>query len=195
VKCDEFLPAMETGGPLRRWRARRHAARCLRCAAVLAKWVSVKDELPSIVRDPTPLTDWERSVWMRAAEMGQSREASPAAVAWRMPWPRVAGVLAAAACAVTIAVVIVRQKPTAIVDRPQPTGTTTTTSPAAELSRVVSAVNVQASDQAAELAGLSEDVRQLADELQALRRKAERNSARQQVALTLSRFERWGDLK
>ena len=34
MKCDHFLAALETGGFVERMQARRHAARCPRCAAV-----------------------------------------------------------------------------------------------------------------------------------------------------------------
>ena len=36
MNCDDVLAALETGGPLQRRRARRHAAGCPRCAAVAA---------------------------------------------------------------------------------------------------------------------------------------------------------------
>ena len=52
TRCEEVVAALATGGPIRRWRARRHAARCPRCAAA-------REELRQValtLADVPPLT-------------------------------------------------------------------------------------------------------------------------------------------
>jgi hypothetical protein len=155
---------------------------------MLARWTSAKNVLAQDVLDPPPLSDWERNVWMRAVEANGSREATRSVNRWRMTWPRVARLALAAACVVVIALIVIRQKPAELVKERQPPPSRTAP---AELSRVVSAVKVEPNGQAEALAELAAGVDRLSEELQALQRKAERNNARQQVALSLDRFERW----
>jgi hypothetical protein len=63
IRCEEVVAAMATGGPIRRWRARRHAARCTRCA-------TARDELKRVAEtlaDVAPLTLAQRRLWVAAA--------------------------------------------------------------------------------------------------------------------------------
>src|SRR6476469_8773371 len=83
MTCDEFLAAMETGGRVQRWQARRHAATCPSCAAAMRMLETVKQELASA----PPLTAGVRARWLSAA-----RVTEPVSVAWR--W-RVACAMAA----------------------------------------------------------------------------------------------------
>jgi hypothetical protein len=86
--CEDIVAALATGGPLRRWRARRHAARCPRCAAV-------RDELERLAEtlaEATPLTAAERRLW--AASPGDAIAAAPSRP--RRFRPALAGILAAA---------------------------------------------------------------------------------------------------
>jgi len=59
MKCDDFLPAMETGGFLQRIRARCHAACCPKCAAVHAAFAVVKRQLAA----PSPISAPMRQRW------------------------------------------------------------------------------------------------------------------------------------
>jgi hypothetical protein len=70
MKCDDFLPAMETGGSLQRIRARIHAAWCPKCAAVLAAFAAVKRQLatPSAISLQMRQT-WDKSLDEIAQEM------------------------------------------------------------------------------------------------------------------------------
>ncbi|MGE5194453.1 MAG: hypothetical protein ACM3U2_18340 [Deltaproteobacteria bacterium] len=64
MNCEDFLPDLETGGPWRRMRARRHAARCPRCAAVYSAFRAAKSRLAT----PDLLSPRVRELWIRAAE-------------------------------------------------------------------------------------------------------------------------------
>jgi hypothetical protein len=63
MKCEDFLPDLETGGWWRRMQARRHAARCPRCAAVYVAFRTAKAGLAA----PEPLPPHARELWKRAA--------------------------------------------------------------------------------------------------------------------------------
>lgn len=87
--CAQFAADLAAGGPVRRWRARRHAARCPRCA-------SVRDGLRRVVRalaEAPPLTAAERRLWTAVAD-GEGR-AEPARES-RFFRPALAGALAVA---------------------------------------------------------------------------------------------------
>jgi hypothetical protein len=189
MNCDEFLPALETGGPLRRRLARRHAAGCPRCAAAAARFEALKGQWA----DAPPLSAGERQLWARAAT-GAAREAvvpqrpiPRRVLSWRL-WGPVSGL--AAAC-VVIAVVLVA-RPTrddTLGGRfpPPPMATQPTTR---ETSPRPAAVRVVPVASSAALADLSGAVDRLDAEMQELRRTAERAEARRQVAMALDRFER-----
>jgi len=86
-RCVDVVAALATGGPIRRWRATRHAARCPRCAAV-------RDELrqaAEALADVSPLNAAQRRLWVAAAE-----DEIPTVPLWAC-WlrPALAGVLAA----------------------------------------------------------------------------------------------------
>ena len=69
MNCDEFLPALETGGFFRRRAACRHAARCSACAHTLAAWRALKHELTAA----PPLNGRQRDLWTSVARPGQVR--------------------------------------------------------------------------------------------------------------------------
>jgi hypothetical protein len=69
MNCDEFLPALETGGFFRRRAARRHAARCSACAQTLAAWRALKHGLTAA----PPLTGRQRDLWTSVAQPRQVR--------------------------------------------------------------------------------------------------------------------------
>jgi hypothetical protein len=63
MNCDRFLPFLTTGGPFRRWRATRHAARCPQCAEAQARIQKVTAELATA----PPLTAAQRALWTSAS--------------------------------------------------------------------------------------------------------------------------------
>src|SRR4051794_12310045 len=67
MNCDDFLPALETGGPWRRRAARRHARRCPRCAAVAGRLAAVKAQW---AQAPPPVSAGDRLAWGRPAGGG-----------------------------------------------------------------------------------------------------------------------------
>jgi hypothetical protein len=184
MNCDDFLPAMETGGAMARRRARRHAARCPQCAATYARFATVKQQWAN----PEPLSPRVRQLWSNAATGPEANEASFRLV---RPVTRlvVAGGVVAAAAAACVAWALVnrfagdghaanRPSPsTTVVRVPQP--------PTASGTRVTQLAATE------ELDALSDAVDQLDSELEQLRHDVQRNEARRQVAMTLDRFGKW----
>ncbi len=64
MTCDDISGAMATGGLLGRWRARRHVARCPRCAAVVRDFENLVGELSAV----PGLTPAERRLWLQASD-------------------------------------------------------------------------------------------------------------------------------
>jgi hypothetical protein len=91
MKCEKVIPALVAGGFLGRWRARRHAARCPRCATVINDLENLVGELSAV----PALSPAERQLWLRAGDQ------VPAVSRF---WPRLAR--PALAAAVVAAVVI-----------------------------------------------------------------------------------------
>jgi len=179
MNCDDFLPSMETGGLVRRMRARRHAARCRRCAAVYAAFVSATQQWAS----PEPLSPCARHLWEQAAG-----ELAVGPFRWRRWMPLAAGL--AAACVVLLAVAMVLRKgfiappPREVAPRPSEV-------PAAPIPQRLAGDVIEQLDPAEELSRLAAAARQLDAQLQRLRHEAERIDAQRQLAVTLDRFGRW----
>lgn len=173
MNCDDFLVAQETGGFLARRRARRHAARCPRCAALAAKFATAKQALAT----PEPLSPRARSLWKGAAE-------EPAA---RTPLFKkravLAGGLAATACVALLVFKLAGPKP----------GGTPTPEPhiATDTTRTLSKTVVEVIDPKQELDRLTMAVDRLDADMKKLRLDAERMEARGQVAMAFERFEKW----
>jgi hypothetical protein len=62
--CETVVAALATGGPIRRWRALRHAARCPQCAAARDELRQVAEALVGVPL----LTPAQRRLWVAAAE-------------------------------------------------------------------------------------------------------------------------------
>ncbi len=173
MNCDDFLRYLETGGPLRRMQARRHASRCPRCAAVHVKWLVVKERLAR----PDAVSNRARELWKRAA-----RDTLVHPV-WRHPWLPVAVGLATAAC-VLVAVLrpVIREKgrrSIPIVDGG---------SLDAPVVGPTTIIEVDPNLQLSELASAAE---RLDDEIRTLQTLAERFDAEHEVAMTLNRYGKW----
>ena len=84
MKCDDFLPALETGGMIGRLQAAAHARRCQQCAAVRAKFEIAKRQWT----DASVVTPGQREMWQRAAiaepRMAPSRSRRSRAQKWAM---------------------------------------------------------------------------------------------------------------
>jgi hypothetical protein len=198
MNCDEFLPALETGGPLRRRLARRHAAGCPRCAAVAARLAAVKRQWA----DTPPLGPQERMLWEGAA-VGDPGIRNLSLPAPRRPlsipyarhgwhaWAAAACVLLVVSLVVSL---VVRHQGVNVAIGPQPqpppTKTTRTTSQTSQPPSL-GPVRVEAVDGLGELENLATAVDRLDVQMQELRRNAERAEARTQVASALDRFGHW----
>jgi hypothetical protein len=64
MRCNQFLPALTTGGVIRRWRANRHAARCPRCGPIRVEIRQLETDLSAV---PT-LTSAQRALWTAVAD-------------------------------------------------------------------------------------------------------------------------------
>jgi hypothetical protein len=175
MNCDEFLAAQETGGALARWRARRHAAHCPRCAALAAKFAAAKE----LLAGPEPLSPRARWLWKQAAEEPAGR---PAVSLNRSFF---AFLLAAAAC---VALLVILPKLTGH----QPGGPIKSPTPIVEVPKPpAERPTVVVIDPKQELAQLSEAVDRLDEEIKQLRLDAQRADARRQVAMAFDRYDKW----
>lgn len=183
MRCDEFLPAIATGGVVRRRLARRHTATCPACAAALAGYEAMTRRLA----DAPPLSARERRLWTRAADGSEARLPARRWVGWRLPVT--AGLAVAAGVVVVLIVLAGRPDSTPAFVKGDPTATPTTNVGGEPPGRVT-ANQAVAVDPAAEMSRLSAGADRLEAELLRLRRKAERASARREVAMVLDRFDR-----
>jgi hypothetical protein len=91
MRCDQFLPALTTGGSIARWRADRHAARCPRCARVRIEILQLQHDLAT----GPALTPAQSALWTSVAEDHTSPVILPS---WRLQ-RRLAAIGAVAAMA------------------------------------------------------------------------------------------------
>jgi hypothetical protein len=173
MKCQDFLPELETGGPWRRRRALRHAARCPRCAKVHAALVAVKATLAH----PAPLSNHARELWNRAP-----RETAVLPERQIRLTPMIA-CLATAAC-----VLIVFVGPVLWVNHDS---SVTWIPGGSQEKTVVSATTVMTVDPVEEFSQLADAVDQLDAELQSLRLTAQRLEAQREVMVALSQYGKW----
>jgi hypothetical protein len=173
MNCDDFLPFLETGGPLRRMQARRHAARCPRCAAMHSKFLAAKERLAR----PDALSNHARELWHRAA---RDTRAQPVC---RHPWLPVAVGLATAACAM---VAVVRPVTRENGRRSVPIADAGSTD-----APVVGPTTIIEVDPTLQLSDLASAAERLGNEIRALQTLAERFEAEREVVMTLNRYGKW----
>ena len=102
MRCDRAVMLLATGGPIGHWRARRHAARCARCAAEVARLGRIARELAAV----EPLSAARRAVWT-----SMSTEPRPEFRPLRYRPALLAGAAAAAVLVVGLGVAIVARRP------------------------------------------------------------------------------------
>ena len=181
MNCDDFLPAIETGGVIARLKARRHAARCQRCAALYARLTEVKRQWSNAA----PLSPRERQLWKSAAAV---QDASASSGRNWIVWG--GGLAAAGVCVAAFFVVRWMHPGIAGPHGSQPPPVVAKVElPAPQPVR--SDVTVTELVPAREFETLADDVDRLDADLARLRRDAQRLEARQQLAMTLERFGTW----
>jgi hypothetical protein len=94
MKCDRVLSSMATGGVVARWRARRHVARCHKCALAQIQLREITRELA----EAPPLTAAQRALWTAA---GTEPTAS-------RPWPVWVHRVGLAAAAVLLGAIVLK---------------------------------------------------------------------------------------
>jgi len=160
MKCEDFLPDLETGSPWRRMQARRHAVRCPRCAAVYAALTAAKARLAT----PEPVSPRARELWNRAA---RSTVTVPDR---RRRWVPAVACLVTAACLLIIFV-----GPDLWV---RPNGNLMVNTGRSPDSIVTSPVTVSELDPVSDLSQLDDAASQLDAQLNSLRATAQRLAAR-----------------
>jgi len=170
MKCEDFLPDLETGSLWRKMRARRHAARCPRCASVYAAFQTVKIRLAT----PEPLSRSARKIWNKAA--------IDAPVQFQRPvrWAPAVACLAAAAC-----LFIVFIGPAVWGPNEEIGGGRTADNVA------TSSISVTEVDPIGEFSDLADAALRLDDELNSLQALAQRREAGREVLLALNRYQTW----
>jgi hypothetical protein len=166
TRCEETVTALATGGPIRRWRARWHAARCPRCAAA---WDELR-QLASALADTPPLAVAERRLWVAAAEDEDEVSSGPSRAWWSRP------ALAGALSAVVLGAVGVWWSCRPVDHRPGPPALADVELPAVREQTL------------RDVEGLRGDVVALAHELDDLRRRAELLDARKEVDALMARL-------
>jgi hypothetical protein len=164
TRCEEVVSALATGGPIRRFRARRHIAHCPRCA-------EARDELRQIagaLAEVPPLTVAQRRLWVAAAGDVIAAESS------RASWLRPA--LAGAFAAVVIGAVGAWWAFRPVGHRPALPPVTHVAPPAAREETV------------GDVEGLQGSVVALARELDDLRSRADLLDARKEVDALMARL-------
>ncbi len=177
MNCDDFLPSLETGSPLRRWRAHRHAHRCPRCAAALAMLDQVKQALaPS--SDKATLPSHLRRRWMAAAQADISSEPSPDRyrIGPQTTWLRRTTALAAIVLLVVAVAIGYKLYNGSLVLNDKVT---------------VGPITVTQVDRAAELTRLDDEIVQLQAQVSSLINAAERLEAQQRIVLVLAQNITW----
>jgi len=183
MKCADLLSYLETGGPLRRMQARRHAARCPRCAGILAAFDGAKRQLA----DVEPLSPRERHLWTQAVDasaeeadggvrlgpMEEQRRSRRAPVARR--WVPAAAGLVAACLALSLIGPLVWHSSARREPGPAP----------------VAEITVERLTPAAEWSAFAANVERLQEQVQRLKEQAARRQAGQAVVLVLDRYGRW----
>jgi hypothetical protein len=185
MKCDDFLPALETGGFFRRWIARRHARRCGNCTAALAMLDGVKEALapPS---GKSGLPAHLRRRWMAVAQT-EASPAEPSPAVYRIGpgtiWLKRAAALAAIVLLVLVPLLIYKfhGRATPVVPGPMVMKDRITVFP----------ITLTQVDRAAELAQLDTEIVQLQTNVRSLIKSAERLEARQRLALVLAQNTKW----
>jgi hypothetical protein len=100
MTCDRAFTLLATGGPLGRWRARRHGSRCPSCAAEAARIRRIARELSAV----EPLSAAQRALWSSASTDPRPSASRPA----RLGPALLAG---SAAAVVLVLVAIVARRP------------------------------------------------------------------------------------
>jgi hypothetical protein len=169
MKCEDFLTRLETGGPLQRAAARRHAATCAECAAALAGLNAMKRQLTIV----EPLSPRDKQLWARASE-----DAAAARSNWRLAFPLAAGMAGAAIVVLLLINLAIHwhvAKPgpgqVAHIDQSRPT--------------------VETFDPSVELSRLDVDARNLDQKLADLRQRAQRRDAQREVAMVYQHYSHW----
>ncbi len=164
TRCEEVVAELATGGPISRWRARRHAAHCPRCAAA-------QDELRQLAEalaDVPPLTAAQRRLWVATA--GGDATAGTSRSWWFRP--ALAGALAAVFLGAVWAWLAFRP----VNHRPGPPAVADLDPPAVR------------EETLRDVEGLRGDVVALAQELDVLRRRADLLDARKEVDALMARL-------
>jgi len=175
MKCDDFLPALETGGMLRRWLAGRHAQQCSRCAAVRDRWLIAKRDLAAAGL----LLAEQRRIWKQA--VGESAAQRAADRRWTsLPAPVLAAACILALVVALIAAKLVRRRPVDPVNNGD-----------VAVQVVPSVPESQLVDRSTEFSSLETGVEQLLAQLDVTLVDAQRLDARQQADELLDRYSRW----
>ncbi len=171
MKCDDFLPWLETGGMLRRWLAGRHAAKCGRCAAVRDTWIEAKRQLIA----PEPPTADLRRMWQQAA--GETARLPHLERRW---YPMPAAVVAAA-CVLVVAVAVIAWK----------VNWWQSVEPVTNGQTALASAPIEVVDRTSEFANLEIGVQQLRAEVDLALADAQRLDARRQAEELLDRYSKW----
>ena len=170
MNCDDFLEALESPDERLRTAARWHANACPDCAAL----ADMHDRLQKELGSTEPLPQRLRAVWEAAAEESPlTRSASEGRPSRHLPMQLVS--LAAALLLLVTVSLLMRQRPGAVPNQPDP--------PTAAIVKTI--------DASAELSNLLAQVNALEAELAKTSQQADLVDARRQANVLLATYNHW----
>lgn len=110
MKCDEVLAGLGSSGPIRRYFARKHMAKCEGCAAAAQQLSLLKRELGA----PVQVQAKDRLIWQQAA--GNEVEIAPG---WSFATPQFAALASLTAALLVIAGFVLWERSRQEPDRPE----------------------------------------------------------------------------
>ena len=132
MKCDDVLTSLESGGPIRRYFARKHLSRCQECTAVTQHFLMFRQELSQ----PVQVQPKDRLTWQRAT--GNEVEVVPR---WSFAKPQVMALASLTAALLLLASFVLWDRSTQQPDQPALAGQSTdalpVTAPAYSLNELI----------------------------------------------------------
>jgi hypothetical protein len=193
MNCDDFLPLLATGGWLGRWRARRHARRCSRCAAAARLLRELRADEPI-----APLPPHLRQSWLATTKADSDRLATRRQLALvGQPLGRIAAALAVAVSVLLLPFAIGRWWAQPAVNQPavnQPAPVqhqAEAVKPGPVKRDGAGEIVITTIEPAAELARLREQVARLAGDVERLADVSRRLETERQINELLARHSSW----
>ena len=184
MRCEDFLPWLETGTRFQQLKARRHASSCPSCAAAAEMLGQLEDELGQ----NSPVPERLRQKWLDAAGGATAVQIAPReSRSSRRVWIAMALAASLLLALIPLSNWLNNDRPIAGVQPDQPVKPMQRP----KENSTVTAIVVTSVDGREELDQLHSEVSGLQTELQQLIQRSEQLAARQELSQLLASHERW----